>query len=260
MIQINHKPVKVWKFPGGEVGVDIGEWKPDVVVGPTLVTVDYEGNDDIFALAQVVDALRAVDPVQYLVLEIPYLPYARQDRYCKVGESFALREFAKILNSFDFDCVISWDVHSEVALNVVNNLYIIRQSDLLCSFDKFDDYDYLIAPDAGAAKKLQGERVITMSKTRTPNGIVYNPYTGPSLAGKKVLVVDDICDGGATFLALEAALDFEAIRAEQLDLYVTHGIFSKGVDQLLRFYDTIYTANLMNKSISNPDLKEIFNG
>jgi ribose-phosphate pyrophosphokinase len=55
-----------------------------------------------------------------------------------------------------------------------------------------------------------------------------------------VLVVDDLCDGGATFLALADAL---ADVVADAGLYVSHGVFSKGLDALLGRYGRIITTD-----------------
>lgn len=54
-------------------------------------------------------------------LIIPYLPYARQDRACNLGESFALAVF---INSFfsqvnsKIDELVAYDLHSIVAIDL----------------------------------------------------------------------------------------------------------------------------------------------
>ncbi|HCW17254.1 MAG TPA: phosphoribosylpyrophosphate synthetase, partial [Achromobacter sp.] len=55
-----------------------------------------------------------------------------------------------------------------------------------------------------------------------------------------VLVVDDICDGGRTFLELASAL--RDTTRQPVYLYVTHGIFSKGLGELNARYAGIFTA------------------
>ncbi|MCP5961102.1 hypothetical protein NL379_28225, partial [Klebsiella pneumoniae] len=53
-------------------------------------------------------------------LEIPYFPYARQDRICAVGQAFSLDVMTKLLNiNADKKAgkqgkVTVWDCHSEV--------------------------------------------------------------------------------------------------------------------------------------------------
>jgi ribose-phosphate pyrophosphokinase len=54
----------------------------------------------------------------------------------------------------------------------------------------------------------------------------------------RCLIVDDICDGGATFVALARKL--REAGAIEVSLFVTHGIFSKGKD--LEGIDNIYTT------------------
>lgn len=51
---------------------------------------------------------------------------------------------------------------------------------------------------------------------------------------KPILVMDDICDGGATFISLAKEIKaHELYNDQELWLYVTHGIFSKGKQTLL---------------------------
>jgi ribose-phosphate pyrophosphokinase len=50
------------------------------------------------------------------------------------------------------------------------------------------------------------------------------------LTGKTCLIVDDICDGGGTFVL--AANYLHSLGAKNIALYTTHGIYSKGTDVL----------------------------
>jgi ribose-phosphate pyrophosphokinase len=62
--------------------------------------------------------------------------------------------------------------------------------------------------------------------------------------------VDDICDGGYTFIelakALEARLEPYFGADFKLDLWVSHGLFTKGYQDLSWHYDTIETTNSWN--------------
>jgi phosphoribosylpyrophosphate synthetase len=110
----------------------------------------------------------------------------------------------------------------------------------------------LLAPDAGAHKrvavlaKAMGCSMLCAEKTRdTVSGQLAATRIQGELPELPLLVVDDICDGGGTFLALA-----DAVRVAQqhqqisqpLYLYVTHGIFSKGADALLQRYQRILPA------------------
>ena len=257
-------PVKIWKFPGGEIGVKVEakgidtDWLP-------VIQLYWEGNDDLFALAQMVDIFRNAG-VKEMVLEIPYFPYARQDRRCWPGEAHALKVVASFINSLNFDSVIVCDPHSTVLEALVDRLTVIPQEQ--CA-TMLPHYDFLIAPDAGAATKVckhsqvqEGTKVLIAEKERDSCGkIVKSVINNPvQLFGKTACIVDDICDGGATFIELASVINDNG-RPATLDLYVTHGIFSKGVAVLETYFDTIYVHNFVttNPEIRNNSfIKEIF--
>ena len=242
-------PLKCWKFPAGEVGVKLEGF----VGSDILIDLHWEGNDDIMMLLQLVDILHHMGRKK-ITLRCLYFPYARQDRRCFTGESHSLKVVAQLINSCNFDKVIVADAHSSVLDAVVNNLDNIPQES--CAVD-LPTFDYIIAPDAGAAKKIynldmvkNGVPVITASKQRDSNGKIIKTVVDncPILDAKSVCVVDDVADGGATFIELGKVLKAQYPCAK-LSLYVTHGLFTKGVTELLTIYHDIYTYNLMNKDV-----------
>ena len=249
-------PLKVWKFPCGEVGVKIENGFASEEVEVTLL---WDSNDDLIALGQLVDALRHND-VQHISLNIPYFPYSRQDRRCNPGEGHALKMVADYINSLGFSAVYTMDAHSFVLEAVVKNLRVAEQAE--CAW-RLPSFDVFVAPDAGASKKIfkltasrQGAEVIVADKKRDATGKIIETSIsgGESITGKSVCVVDDLCDGGATFIELGKVL--KKYEPASLDLYVTHGFFTKGVGILTPFYDTIYVSNLMNNA-AKPHVKEI---
>jgi len=61
---------------------------------------------------------------------------------------------------------------------------------------------------------------------------------------KDLIIIDDICDGGATFINI--AKHFRENYGDlkgKIYLIVTHGIFSKGTTELGQYFDGIYTTN-----------------
>lgn len=97
----------------------------------------------------------------------------------------------------------------------------------------------MISPDAGANKKtlemakfLGHNNFIRADKIRNvKTGSIEHTAVYGCVKDKDCLIVDDICDGGATFIALAERLKFGD--AKSVSLYVTHGIFSKGKQHLL---------------------------
>ena len=55
-----------------------------------------------------------------------------------------------------------------------------------------------------------------------------------------LIIVDDICDGGTTFIKLAQRIDEKIYGRYRLDLYVTHGIFSRGLDVLRPYFNHVY--------------------
>ena len=62
------------------------------------------------------------------------------------------------------------------------------------------------------------------------------------------MIVDDICDGGQTFIELAKALEKQG--AHQIFLYVTHGIFSKGLDTLKVYFSGVYCYHSLSNSFN----------
>jgi len=65
-----------------------------------------------------------------------------------------------------------------------------------------------------------------------------------NVEGYNILIVDDICDGGATFN--QAAQILKEKGAVNLYLYVTHGIFIKGLDLLQENFEHIVCHHVLH--------------
>jgi len=226
------------KFPGGEIHVKL---TPDFYPEGVKLRADLRCSDDIMALLLQTDAYRRMG-VHSISVEIPYLPYARQDRACNPGEALSLKVMCDIINAQNYKSVTIWDVHSDVALALLNNVINIPLSHFLM---KIDNKDLIVAPDAGALKKISRLKLpfIRADKERcTVTGKITNTvvYSG-DLGNTDLLIVDDICDGGRTFI--ELAKELKKITTGKINLYVTHGIFSNGFDIFRGLIDKIYCPN-----------------
>jgi ribose-phosphate pyrophosphokinase len=237
--------VQYWKFPGGEIGVKLSSFRRC----HTQIFARLRSSDEVMKLVMTVDALRRCG-VEDLSLYIPYTPYGRQDRQCNDMESFSLKVFANLINSLNFKWVYVYDEHSPVttalldrATNIENTAFALE------SIKRIGDPNLvLISPDAGAYKKVAklqeyvSNEVVYATKTRDlSTGKLTNVSFPFQLEGKSCLVIDDICDGGATFLGLGAKL--KEAGAGKLYLAVSHGIFSKGLNDLCKYYNKIFTTN-----------------
>jgi ribose-phosphate pyrophosphokinase len=262
MIYLNGAPVEYFTFPGGELAPRIPEGLPRFPV--IEIKVHGDETSTIFNLALIVDALRRRDPLVQLELAIPYLPYARQDRVCNPGEPLAVSVMADLINSLGFRRVEVMDCHSDVGSALIRNCRSVPVAEVLAralpalAWNKVT----LVAPDAGAVKKvheaarnLGADGVVCCSKVRdTATGNISHVEVPGDLGGKYLLVVDDIFDGGRTFIELGRALRQQ--NPAGLGLWVTHGIFSKGYDEVAAIYDSIDTTNSFHhaaKGNTRPD-------
>jgi ribose-phosphate pyrophosphokinase len=268
---VNNTPqlVEFGKFPGGESRVRIIDADTRLRLhNPAYFKIEmrFEGNDDLINLALLVDAIRRFPrmSIHSISLDMPYLPYARQDRVCNKGESLSVKVVADIINSLKFDVVHVKDVHSAVGLAVLDN--VLERNQTYCGvglpYYHSVDKTVLVSPDAGASKKVmdfakahgysdvvRAEKVRDVATGAILDTVVYSEHIG----SKDFLILDDICDGGRTFL--ELAKKLRPLTDGSIYLYVTHGIFSAGAEVFEGVIDGIYCSNLMGKA--HPLIKEI---
>ena len=261
------------KFPGGELHITDSwqrEWEQKRF-NQGKVICRIQSSDDFIKLCLFTDAYKRVFKKLPEELILPYIPYARQDRVPVWGEALSIKVFANLLNSLEYPCVTVLDPHSDVSTALINNVNIIPQWDYwafkLISLDaanKLDKFD-LISPDAGALKKIYnlqsrlGNRTKTIRIGMKHRDVETGKITGTSVDGqpfyKTGIIVDDICDGGRTFVELAKVLRDQY---ETLILCITHGIFSNGYDELFKYFDKIYSTNSWNPRLCSEDKLEVF--
>lgn len=251
MINVNKLEFK--QFPGGELHITDSWTKDGSILQDQTILCRIKCTDDLMKLCLFVDAFKRFTGRMPYKLVLPYIPYARQDRVANPGEALSIKVFADILNSLNFRQVLVLDPHSDVGTALINNIKILPQWEIFA--DSIPQEVDLISPDAGALKKIYKLQeaaynlgievpVRTATKHRdTQTGFI----SGTSLDGvpkhKTCVVVDDICDGGGTFLALAKTLQEQY---EKRILMVTHGIFSKGLEELSKYYDRLLATNSFN--------------
>ena len=248
MIKLNGVEVNPTIFPDGTS--QVWQLTDDYSLhGSNVIRWDFESESELIHVIQLHDLI-ALGFGHKVELLMPYLPYARQDKsYCN-NETFALRTFAQILNSCHFETVTSYDAHSETA-----GLLIDRFINVPPNLSFTDEYGLVCFPDAGAMKRYAGsvsKPVFYADKVRDQEtGWIthYKIVSDFQPTDHDIIVVDDLCDGGMTFNIL--ADDLHEIGVGRLDLYVTHGLFSKGIGELLKKYNRIITTDTR---FSNLDL------
>jgi ribose-phosphate pyrophosphokinase len=247
--EIDHTLIK---FSGGESHIKLNMETDFSQVDKVVITNRFADGNDIMEALIAKDALqrRGVTDIELI---IPYIPYARQDRECADGESFTLKVFTNIINSANFSRVRVLDAHSDVAPALLNNCVNIPNHDYVkLAYHFIGEKDVvLVSPDSGANKKcnklFETVKVFTdlvkCDKVRNVhNGNLkgFEVFTN-DLEGRTCMIVDDICDGGRTFVGI--AEELKKKNAGDLYLFVTHGIFSYGTEELKKHFKKVFCTN-----------------
>ncbi len=259
----SNKTVELKKFAGGECHVKLlTQFNENDKI---RINARLNSSDDIMNVCLAVDALRNMY-VDYIELFIPYIPYARQDRVMVTGEPLSVKVFANIINGLSLDKVIAFDAHSDVSVALINRYENVPNYEMVKHFLKelnLKDF-VLVSPDLGAYKKVDKlaqkidykGHIATGIKVRdlATGQIIKSDVITDDLKGKACIVIDDICDGGRTFIELAIAL--KAKNAGDLYFIASHGIFShNAIDRLKEAgYKRIGSSN----SISNLEETEFY--
>jgi ribose-phosphate pyrophosphokinase len=238
---------------------------------PHVNILNIEEGDEVKVICSITDSvtlfqlLQCADAIDNAfakkkTLVIPYLMGARFDRLMQIGDSIDLKVVANLINSMDFEKVYLFDVHSETASMLIHRSVNITNKQLVEQYSHQDAI--LICPDAGAAKKNHHyfewnsnlQEIVYCNKHRDlSNGKIELHVLEPEKCkGRNCVIIDDICDGGGTFLAIA-----EQIQPAHLTLIVTHGIFSKGFEALEKKFNRIIVSNSLCKTYDSAILKQI---
>jgi ribose-phosphate pyrophosphokinase len=76
---------------------------------------------------------------------------------------------------------------------------------------------------------------------------------------KDLFIVDDICDGGGTFINIARIIKENEQFKGRIYLIVTHGIFSRGFEDLGEYFNGIYTTNSISDVVDENKLITRFN-
>lgn len=253
-------------FAGGEPHIKI---KPDLyTTQPVMISHRLNSFNDLGLLCVAVDALRRMK-IKEISAFIPYFPAARQDRVMVGGEPLTVKVYADIINALQLNKVMVFDPHSEVTPALLNNCEVIpNHAFIKKAIESIGETPLLISPDGGALKKiykvseyLGGVEVVECSKSRdvkTGKLSGFKVYAD-DLKGRDCLIVDDICDGGATFIGL--AQELKKKNAGKLYLAISHGIFSKGFANLTPHFASIFSTdsikNIAEEGVVQISLAEI---
>lgn len=248
MIKIDNEIIIFDKFPDGTPLIKLYDKSHGVIEWK------YDSMEELFNLECIVDKLKQ-DGVKDMVLFMPYVPNARQDRIVNNEDVFTLKTFCNIINKMNFKNIYIHDVHSSVASALLNNCIVKTNLDLVhetigtihTTFNK--RIDCIFYPDYGAYSKYTKT---IKTKLSLAYGIKERDWATGEIKGltisgdvkdKTILIVDDISSYGGTFFYSAKALLEQG--AKEVYLCVTHceNTVMKGKLLATSFIKHIYTTD-----------------
>lgn len=256
----NQTGCKITTFPDGEMHVTINELNRRI---PVSVYCRITCADDLFCLMQVADVLKR----QEMIIDhlfIGYLMSMRCVRLFDINRPFSLKLVADIINGIGALQVGIVEPHSNVSLLKIKN-----SVGVMATMEFF--YREIVKPnennldivavlsDNGARSRYQPSSLpfIVCGKERDPETGKLLSFTVDAgetdCKDKDLVVLDDLCDGGGTFVGLAPKL--RELEPKSLSLLVTHAIQLEGIRKVAEAYDHVYITNSY-KAWENESLPE----
>ena len=227
MIIVGGVEIKQGHFPDGTLltkfDPNSDEFDPR---GNMMVEWYYENDAELFTLICVKRHLDRAYSYSDVILYMPYIPHARQDRVKSDEDVFTLKYFCEVINSLKFKAVYVRDAHSNVSLALLDNVQDEGVAHYVRKAIDASGADVLFFPDEGAMKRYSSTSekpyAFGLKKRDWATGQIQglNIVNVEAVVGKDVLIVDDICSRGGTFYHSAKAL--KAAGAKSVSLYVTH--------------------------------------
>ncbi len=238
------------RYPDGGVYAEVTDFSDPII---TERINSYEDLFFIKSLKEVCD----YNKVKGVQLVISCLFQQQHDRRFKPNQSFELKIVCDFINSCNFDKVSVFHPHSDVTQGCLNNFELIDNTEFIkLVLEDIGSTPILLSTDGGSYKWInkmadvidfQGE-VYGANKARiseTENGVVVHKLVQlidrQDFEGRDVLVCDDLCVYGGTFIGLGKML--RARNVGKLYLAVSNITVPNPNKELEGLYDKIYTTN-----------------
>lgn len=238
---IKGKGYEVISFPDGEKHLKINKLdRKDTVEIICRIT----NSDDLFLLMQLSDILNR-QCVCVKKITIPYLMTMRCDRLFSFEQPFSLKIVADVINSFNAKKVVIIEPHSNTCLDLIKNSEAVY-----LSHGMIEHATCVCYPDNGAFKRyssylLMGYSYIKCSKVRDIETGSITSFSIDEISDSKdcdeIIVIDDLCDGGGTFVGIASKL--RELKPSKLTLVVTHAVQKAGIERVAKVYDQVVITN-----------------
>lgn len=175
----------------------------------------------------------------------------RMDRVMNFYRPYTLNIVVRILDTLGAYAIYIFCPHSSVALDLfrytcVSQINPDRLDDMVNT--TFSSYQ-IVLPDAGAVERADmdnvpkdvviGEKVRNITTGKIESIKIKNPEV---IDGRPLLVEDDLCDGGGTFVGLAQAIR-EIYPTADINIVVCHMVNPKGIENLSKNFNHVWFTN-----------------
>jgi ribose-phosphate pyrophosphokinase len=239
-VKLAEQVAKIYGVALGDVNVmefSDGEFQPsfeETVRGQDVFIIQstMPPSDNLFELLLMVDAAKRAS-ARKIIAVIPYFGFARQDRKDKPRVAIGAKLVANMLMAAGVDRLMTMDLHADQ----IQGFFEVPVDHLFASTIFLDELNKLnngnlimAAPDAGGAKransyakKLDVGLAICHKQRKKANEVAEMTVIG-DVAGKDVILIDDMCDTAGTLT--KAADLFIEKGAKSVRAFCTHAVLS----------------------------------
>jgi ribose-phosphate pyrophosphokinase len=244
---------KVTKYPDGQRCVTLNLENLNVKE-PINIKVSIKNFSDLELLCCVVQALKKND-FHLSLINFVYLFGMRADRSFEKGDCNYFRDVvAPIINSFNCSRIEILNGHSHLSWSAIKNSYFSMLDFFGIKLDDHKEFFLLGADESSRSPKHHGPNIINtgikFEKKREGSNIIMGldnndqrKFLHDLNQDQIILIYDDLCDAGGTFIQAAKYLREKLGLKNRLELLVTHGLFTKGVDNVAPYFDRIITTN-----------------
>lgn len=234
-------PYHIDSYPDGEkhLVIEGHDWNKNKYIN---VITRIASMDDLFILIQAYNILYHED-VKICNLLLTYVLGARCDRRFSLGEAIDANIIQNlIVTKVDAKHIYTLDYHS--SLN-----YVPDWKDLKVFPKEINPNTYLLVyPDKGAYDRFKSIESMSPfcigSKVRDDSGIrieLDKPHYKDRI-DSEIMVVDDLCDAGGTFIVLADVLK-QRFPNKKKNIFITHAIQKIGIERIAEHYENVYITN-----------------
>ena len=249
------------KYPDGGIYASVQDFSP-----PHVITERINNYEDLFFIKSLKEVLD-YNGVKDVEIVIPCLFQQQADRRFETNQSFELKLICEFIDSCNFKKVSVFHPHSDVSSIAIKNFFSIDNSEFIKKvLADIPGHPIMLSTDGGSYKWINklantiafDEEVYGASKARKYDTeknehSMVQVIDRKDFLGADILVVDDLCVYGGTFLGLSKML--KERNAGKVYLAVSHITVPNPNPELDSAFERIYCTDSKYDSYNLNNLK-----